>query len=135
MAAQDRKLEIGSKIRRFRKAKGMTIAQVAEKLDPQRSKNTVQSWEVGRTEPDAGTMLQLCRVLDVDISAFFKEDDVQTYLINVIDDSEPIRVEEDLLTYEEQELVSYYREMNETGKKALLASAYGLFQSFSDPDE
>ena len=135
MTEQDRKLEIGSRIRRFRKAKGMTIAQVAEKLEPKRNKNTVQSWEVGRTEPDAETMLQLCRVLDVDISAFFRQDDVTTYMINDLSNPDPVRVEEDLLTYQEQELISYYREMDDTGKKALLAAAYGLFQSFSGSDE
>lgn len=60
---------MASMIREFRKAKGMTTEELGELVG--RSKSAVESWEVGRTQPDADKLIELCRVLDVDIPDFF----------------------------------------------------------------
>ena len=63
---------IASRIRKFRTSK---LCISAEKLGtllvPVRSGKTISSWERGRTQPDADTMIQLCKIFDEPISAFY----------------------------------------------------------------
>lgn len=60
---------MASMIREFRKAKGLTTEELGELVG--RSKSAVEAWEIGRTQPDADKLIELCRVLDVDIPDFF----------------------------------------------------------------
>ena len=54
---------IGKNIKKKRNEKGITQDQLAEKLNVARQ--TVSSWEMGRTEPDVDTLTKLAEVLDV----------------------------------------------------------------------
>lgn len=54
---------LGERIRQFRKEKGMSQAQLAERLHVVRQ--TVSKWEKGTSVPDAELLLQLARALDV----------------------------------------------------------------------
>ena len=54
---------LGERIRQFRKEKGLSQAQLAERLHVVRQ--TVSKWEKGASVPDAELLLQLARALDV----------------------------------------------------------------------
>jgi len=66
---------IAGKIREFRTAKlGISAATLGSLLVPERSGKTISSWERERTQPDADTMTQLCRIFDEPISAFYPQE-------------------------------------------------------------
>ena len=54
---------IGENIKRFRKAKGISQQEMAEKLHVVRQ--TVSKWESGRSVPDADVLLQIAALLGV----------------------------------------------------------------------
>lgn len=59
---------IGRIIRRYRKLRHYTQADLAEKLaacDIRITSKAVWAWEKGSAEPSAGTFLQVCRILDI----------------------------------------------------------------------
>ncbi len=60
-------MSIGENIHRLRKAKGMTQAELAEKLDV--SFQAVSSWERGENTPDTDKLLPLALVLDTTAGA------------------------------------------------------------------
>lgn len=55
-------MDIGGEIRKARENRGLTQAELAEKLGI--SSKTVSSWEVGRTEPKMGMVERVCAVLN-----------------------------------------------------------------------
>jgi transcriptional regulator with XRE-family HTH domain len=55
---------IGSNIKKYREAKGLTQEQVAEAIG--KSKNVVSNWERGDNKPDADTITILCGIFGVD---------------------------------------------------------------------
>ena len=57
--------KISGNIRRFRTGKNMTQSELAEKLFVTRQ--TVSSWETGRTQPDIEMLSALAEALDVPI--------------------------------------------------------------------
>lgn len=68
----NQKQYIGIKIRQYRQDKlGASIKDLGEMLHPKRSASAVQSWETGRTEPDADTLIELCVLFGVDIKDFY----------------------------------------------------------------
>ncbi|MGN0788998.1 MAG: helix-turn-helix transcriptional regulator [Christensenellales bacterium] len=56
--------ELGERIRELRKQRGMTQAQLAEKLEM--SRQALSNWEKGSCEPDYLGILGLCKALNVD---------------------------------------------------------------------
>ncbi len=56
---------IGKNIKKKRNEKGITQDQLAEKLHVTRQ--TVSSWEMGRTEPDVDTLTRLAEALKVSV--------------------------------------------------------------------
>ena len=54
---------IGNFISACRKEKGLTQAQLAEKLNI--TNRAVSKWETGKSIPDAAIMLDLCKILGV----------------------------------------------------------------------
>lgn len=54
---------IGNRIQKFRKEKGLTQEELAEKLGV--SSQAVSKWENGASCPDIGLLPQLCRVLGI----------------------------------------------------------------------
>lgn len=59
-------LKIGKFISEKRKAKGMTQAQLAEKLGI--TDMAVSKWETGRSMPDVSLMLELCSLLGITVN-------------------------------------------------------------------
>lgn len=89
---------MGKRIEFFRKKKGLTQKDLADKLNL-KNRGTVSAWEVDTTSPKPAMMLELCKVLDITISELFG-------------------VEEDKgLTKEEEKLLASYKDLNEEGQK------------------
>ena len=57
------KYEIGNRIRKYRKEKGLNQKQLAELIHV--SNGRISNWEQGINRPDADILAELCRVLDV----------------------------------------------------------------------
>ena len=58
--------EIGKFIAELRKEKNMTQQDLANKMKI--TDRAISHWENGRSMPDAGIMLELCRVLDINVN-------------------------------------------------------------------
>lgn len=59
-------INIGKFIAACRKEKGMTQAQLAEKINI--TDRAVSKWETGKCMPDSSIMLELCNILDVTVN-------------------------------------------------------------------
>lgn len=57
------KYEIGGKIRQYRKDRGLTQGELAEKINV--TKSRISNWEQGINRPDADIIGNICRVLNV----------------------------------------------------------------------
>ena len=55
-------MAFADKLRNYRKSFDLTQEELAEKLNV--SQKTVSSWEIGRTEPNIGEVLKLCKLFD-----------------------------------------------------------------------
>lgn len=60
---------MAAKLKEFRKNSGMNVDQVGEHLG--KSGKTISAWEVGRGQPDADELIELCKLYKVLISDFF----------------------------------------------------------------
>ena len=58
--------KIGKFIARVRKEKNMTQQELANKLNI--TDRAISHWENGRSMPDAGIMLELCKLLDINVN-------------------------------------------------------------------
>ena len=58
--------KIGKFIAKVRKEKSMTQQELAKKLNI--TDRAISHWENGRTMPDAGIMLELCKLLDINVN-------------------------------------------------------------------
>lgn len=63
---------IGTRIRELRKAKGLTLQQLADVFGISRA--SVSEWESGRSKPDAGRLLKLAEVLGATIEYLLNGD-------------------------------------------------------------
>ncbi len=63
------KEEIGQVIKKSRLSAGLTQKQVAEALG--RPQQTIASWEVGKSQPDANTLFVLFQILGADLNTSF----------------------------------------------------------------
>ncbi len=96
---KQRNLEIyGSKIKAFRSRAGMTVDQLADRL--QISKSSVRNWECGLTRPDPEFLYRMFGILDVEPNEFFGITGIGT-----------------LLTVTERDLVDNYRTLDDAGKE------------------
>lgn len=102
---------IAMKLRAFRRAKGLTCQDVGERLGL--SKSTVSAWEVGRNQPDADTLINLCRLYGADISDFFPPDE------SGLGTESPNPSE--ALSKEEMTLLENYRALDEVGRNMLVS--------------
>ncbi len=64
-------------LRRARKAAGLTQQQLADRLHVTRQ--SVSSWELGRTEPDLQTLTELAEVFETDAGSLLGEDEKPPY--------------------------------------------------------
>ena len=58
--------KIGKFIAKIRKEKNMTQQELAKKLNI--TDRAISHWENGRSMPDAGIMLELCKLLDINVN-------------------------------------------------------------------
>lgn len=63
------RMQIASKLKRFRKEAGLNVDQVGATLG--KSGKTISAWEVGRGQPDGDQLIALCRLFGKRISDFY----------------------------------------------------------------
>ena len=97
----------GLKIKQFRNRAGLTVDQLADKL--QISKSSVRNWECGLTRPDPEFLYRMFSILDVEPNEFFGLAGVGT-----------------LLTVSEKDLLNQYRELDSSGKEAVDVLVRGM---------
>ena len=67
--------KIGKFIAKCRKVKGLTQEQLAEKLYI--TDRAVSKWERGLSLPDAGIMLELCSLLDINVNELLNGEKIE----------------------------------------------------------
>lgn len=108
---------IGQQIRRFRKEKKWSARELGEMIEPKKTDSAVTSWERGRTQPDGDTLIQLCRLFEVEISDFYYDPPV----FNEKEPDDEVMLEE--LTPDERRLLSLYRQMTDDDKSTFIRNA------------
>ncbi|MCR5517386.1 MAG: helix-turn-helix domain-containing protein [Lachnospiraceae bacterium] len=73
-------IKIGKFIAACRKEEGMTQAVLAEKLGI--SDRAVSKWETGKSLPDAGIMLELCELLNINVNELLSGEKIMTEAYN-----------------------------------------------------
>ncbi len=73
-------IKIGKFIASCRKEQGMTQAVLAEKLGI--SDRAVSKWETGKSLPDAGIMLELCELLNINVNELLSGERIMTEAYN-----------------------------------------------------
>lgn len=63
---------IGSRIKIYRKKASLTQKELAERLF--KSESTVRMWELGKSEPDIGTIVKLSEILNVPVDTLMGVD-------------------------------------------------------------
>lgn len=97
---------IANKLKQFRIAKGLKGKEVAAQLGV--SPKTVSAWECARAQPDADTLMLLCKLYEVDnISVFYGTPD------GISDEREQV-------------LLDAFRRLNAEGQEAVINCATGL---------
>lgn len=102
--------QIAKNIKRFRTDCGMSVDEVGAAVG--KSGKTVSAWEVGRGQPDADTLIKLCRLFKVEISDFYGHN-------QQVDESE-------------KSLIDLYRSMSGEGKRVLVAIAETLSDIYAE---
>jgi transcriptional regulator with XRE-family HTH domain len=72
--------DTGKFIAKCRKEKGLTQAQLAEKLNI--TDRAISKWETGRSMPDSSIMLDLCQILGVSVNELLSGERIQMENIN-----------------------------------------------------
>ena len=73
-------IKIGKFIASCRKEQGITQALLAEKLGI--SDRAVSKWETGKSLPDAGIMLELCELLNINVNELLSGEKIMTEAYN-----------------------------------------------------
>lgn len=103
--------KIAEVLKKFRKERNMTVAEVSQALSQSHyvAEKTIYGWENGQSQPDADTLMHLCRIYGIsDVLSAFGYDSRK---------KEPLH-----LTEFEEELILKYRQnpdMHEAVKKLL----------------
>lgn len=69
-------IKIGKFIASCRKERGMTQANLAEKL--RISDRAISKWETGKSMPDSGIMLELCDLLKINVNELLSGERIMT---------------------------------------------------------
>ena len=93
---------LAHKLRTARQAQGMTQKEVAAKM--QRPQQTIASWEVGRSQPDADTLYSLLLLYKMSPNEFFEYD-----------------ISSITVSSEEHELIKLYRDLDSASKSFILS--------------
>lgn len=102
---------MAKKLHEYRIAKGYSVDVVGAKIG--KSGKTISAWEVGRGQPDADKLVELCNLYGVRIADFYSDDVTQG-----------VSLEND-----ETNLLEAYRELNEEGKRMALSVLAALAKS------
>ena len=97
---------IAQVLKRLRENTNMTADEVGTKLG--KSGKTVNAWENGRGQPDAEILIKLCSIYKVN------------NLLAEFDEENNIKKDPEQLSTQENELLSCFRALNETGKNRLM---------------
>lgn len=68
-------IKIGRFIAACRKSKGLTQAQLAEKLDL--TDRAISKWETGNGMPDSSVMLPLCEILEITVNELLRGESIE----------------------------------------------------------
>ena len=107
------------KLREFRSTKGLSVDEVGAAIG--KSGKTISAWEVGRGQPDADKLVDLCKVYGVRIADFYSSDVSQGVT----------------LTAEEAALIDSFRALNDKGKSVATAvlGALGASGIYDEQEE
>lgn len=75
MAAGLSAIFLPDKLKSIRKQKGMRIAHIARRIDPDNEKSlgtSITGYEQGKNMPNAGILVLIAYVLDVSVTEFFE---------------------------------------------------------------
>jgi len=73
--------QVGRNIKKFRENKNLTQEEMAEQLNVTRQ--TVSSWETGRTEPDIETLERIAAALDVTVEELIYSRRLNTPVVTI----------------------------------------------------
>lgn len=107
---------LAAKLKEYRQRSKLSVYEVGNKIG--KSGKTVSAWEQGRGQPDAEIFIKLY------------------YLYGMDSMSEFFGVEDEEAPTDEVELLTAYRQLNQTGKELVLTNAKALAKSgdFIKPD-
>ena len=105
---------LAAKIREFRKERELTTEELGELVG--RSKSAIESWESGRTQPDADKLIELCRIFKVDIPDFYDPSLIARSTTRRMSSLHP----------EAEELVELFEKMDPESRAAILTVARAL---------
>lgn len=100
--------QLPARLKAFRKAANMTTADVGARIG--KSDRTVNAWENGRGQPDADTLLALCDIYGINSISELLGDASDKAVYSLLPD--------------EEQLISFYRSLNQQGKEYLLQTAH-----------
>lgn len=104
-------IDTGKLIACCRKEKGLTQAQLAEKLSI--TDRAVSKWETGKCMPDSSIMLELCRILDVSVNELLSGERIKKDNMNNYDE----KVNENLIELKR-------RDENNMAKNTIISIVY-----------
>lgn len=98
-------LEIGMFIAKKRKEKGLTQAQLAEKL--RISNKTISKWETGKCMPDYGIIQPLCEELEITIAELMDGEETEPDSIRNYDEAQVLNLIKRIQNLESQKVSLY----------------------------
>ena len=111
----------GRNIKRLRESRNLTQADIAKIAGV--TDKAVSTWENGLKEPRMGAIEKIASYFGVKLTDIIGDEDIT----KVIDGVPKAKGE----SPEEQQLLEIYRQLDETGRAALLAAARGFLKSFA----
>ena len=113
--------EIGDLIKAARKKNRISARELGERLSPSVTFGAVYGWESGKTKPNADTLLQISKILDVDIKALLPgfEGNLE-FAVETTSES----ARRDIAEFE-----SCYVRMSDSQRRAVLAVASAMVES------
>lgn len=99
---------MAKKLHEFRLEKGLSVDYVGAKIG--KSGKTISAWEVGRGQPDADKLVQLCALYDKHIADFYSNETSGATALND----------------QEEGLLNIYRRLNADGQQRVVGYARDL---------
>ena len=113
--------EIGELIKQARRQKKMSARELGERLIPPVTFAAVYGWESGNRMPNADTLLQISKILEIDVKSLLLKDNepASNYFVSSND-----AVRRDMAEFE-----SCYVRMSDSQRRAVLAVASAMVES------